>query len=32
MTEFLTAALAFILAMLALGLIRVLRGPAMPTA
>jgi multicomponent Na+:H+ antiporter subunit F len=27
MTEFLTAALAFILAMLALGLIRVLRGP-----
>ena len=27
MTEFLTAALGFILAMLALGLIRVLRGP-----
>jgi multicomponent Na+:H+ antiporter subunit F len=27
MTEFLTAALGFILAMLALGLVRVLRGP-----
>jgi multicomponent Na+:H+ antiporter subunit F len=27
MTEFLTAALGFILAMLALGLIRILRGP-----
>jgi len=28
MTEFLTAALGFILAMLSLGLIRILRGPA----
>jgi multicomponent Na+:H+ antiporter subunit F len=28
MTEFLTVALSFILAMLALGLVRVLRGPA----
>ena len=28
MTEFLTAALGFILAMLALGLVRILRGPA----
>ena len=27
MTEFLTASLAFILAMLALGLVRILRGP-----
>ena len=27
MTEFLTAALGFILAMLALGLVRILRGP-----